>query len=138
VKFSHRLFTSLNNTIVDSALASKDEVSLNFLINYLSIFFDYDHARKLSNEQSANMIKLLEEKVAGQNKDKMLYNTQTEPLAKILIRYPKSEVIRDYLVEMVKFHAKRHSFDQLNTCTYALRNSMEKGKNLELELDVFL
>ena len=46
VKFSNRLFKALNDTVVKSALANREEVTINFLINYMSSFYNLQR-RKL-------------------------------------------------------------------------------------------
>ena len=61
---SGKLFKKLNETVVEVALSSKADVSLQFLINYLSIFSDLPHNRDLRPDQKDVMVKLLEEKIA--------------------------------------------------------------------------
>jgi hypothetical protein len=47
IKFSTKLIQDLNATVVSSAVANRDQVTVSFLINYLSNFFLINREIKL-------------------------------------------------------------------------------------------
>ncbi len=103
MKFSTKLIQDLNATVVSSAVANRDQVTVSFLINYLSNFFLINQRNQITNrdltkEQREQMVTLLEEKLKnGEAVTKGLNSTMTLGLSRILIRNPKQEIIRETL-----------------------------------------
>lgn len=103
IKFSTKLIQDLNATVVSSAVANRDQVTVSFLINYLSNFFLINQRNQIANrdltkEQREQMVGLLEEKLKnGDAVTKGLNSTMTLGLSRVLIRNPKQEIIRETL-----------------------------------------
>ena len=129
MKFSTKLIQDLNATVVSSAVANRDQVSVSFLINYLSNFFLINQRNQISNrdltkEQREQMVTLLEEKLKnGEAVTKGLNSTMTLGLSRILIRNPKQEIIRETLNSSLKTQARKMSFEELHSSLYALKQA---------------
>lgn len=63
VVHSTRLFTGINNLIVDSALQNQENVTFSFLLQYLGIFYELPPQRDLTKEQRDIILNILEKKV---------------------------------------------------------------------------
>ena len=108
IKFSSKLIQDLNATVVSSAVANRDQVTVSFIINYLSNFFLINQrnqiaSRDLTKEQREQLVSLLEEKLKnGDAVTKGLNSTMTLGLSRVLIRNPKQEIIRETLNSSLK------------------------------------
>jgi len=95
-RFSSRLFGDLNATVVESASENKSSVEIGFLFSYLNQLFlnkqRNSAARDLTQSQRETMMKLLEEKLAGESQINAKY---IAPMSRILIRNTQSSILRD-------------------------------------------
>jgi len=139
-KYSARLFSDLNATVVESAAENKASVDVGFILNYLNQLFvnnQMQGARDITPAQRDTMVKLLEEKLhAGET----LNPKFTSALSRILIRAPSSVIVRDHLLKLVQTNSKRLQLDEtwlaINSLMNAFSKTQEKAQLRTLELQI--
>lgn len=145
VRMSHKLFSDLNATVVESAAQNKESVEVAFLVNYLHQFSLINQrvgaGRDLTKEQRELMVKLLEEKVAALGPQAFVPPNQLLALSRILLRTPKSPVLRDYLAAALRKLPRQLSFEELHAAMYAVQQAFratggEPAALKQVELEV--
>ena len=120
--------------MVSTAVENQAEVSVSFLVNYLHNFFLINQrnqvaSRDLTKEQRESLINLLEDKLkANDSVNKGLSSNMTLALARILIRNPKQEAIRETLTSSLKTQARKLNFEELHSSLYAIKSSYNSDK----------
>lgn len=77
------------------------------------------------------MLQVLEEKIKV---DKYYGFLFVNDLAKVLVRFPKSDIIREYLMKCIVKSSKRLSYNELNLSTFAIRKTnIDKEEYLQFE-----
>lgn len=107
---SNKLFQKLNQTIGDQALSNPQDVSLSFIVRYLSTFFDLPNSRNLTKDENAKWVQLLESKIKEQ-KYQTAMASNLEALAKILIRNKHSQVLSEYVASTLKSQARQLDYN---------------------------
>lgn len=131
VKNGTRLLRELNNSIVLSATNYPENVSIQFLLNYLHQMFlihsnkpNNNSGRDLFKDQRDKLISLLESKIS--RPDQYANDRQILAASRVLIRHPHSAPLTIFIENSLKRFSRRLNFEELNTALYALNTAATK------------
>lgn len=118
---SMRLYNKLNQTVSDQALSNREDVSMTFVVKYLSTFYDLPIRRDLDQKLKSQWLELLEEKVVAQ---KTNFNTNfLYPLSKILVRHKDSAELRNFVITTLKGSVRSMDFKTAKLALLAIRKT---------------
>lgn len=133
MNYSNKLFSSLNQTVVDVCLSQPENVTINFLANYLSKFFDLQGTgRTITKDNKQSLLTLLESKLT-ENKDKALNFTLIKSLAKVLINNKQSKVLQQTVKDMFVNNIRRMDYEDARLAHVALKGSIDASLLAETE-----
>lgn len=126
-----QLYAKLNQIVIDQALNNQDDVSLNFLLRYLSTFFDLSNRRGLSAESMKKIFSMFEQKVAD-SMEKFSVN-QVTSISKILIKNEKSQILAETLKKVTIKNARTLSSEESRIARVALKKSLPEEEFKEYQ-----
>ncbi len=122
VPFSMRLFNKLNQTISDQALSNPDDVSMGFIVKYLSSFFDIPRNRGLPSDIYDKWVELLNLKIQ-QSEHEASSVVFLPMLSKILIKRRDNKILTDYIAKTLKLNGRVSNFETINLALYSLKGN---------------